>query len=981
MTLFRVRDSYLFRCSRALCIAPLLALLTAFMATPVQAAIRYVRPDTPNTLGCSTPATACNTIPAAITAADPGDEIRVAKGSYSGQEITVNKQLTVIGGFDPDGPGAWETSTYTLTPSILDGEDLRRPLAITVAGVVVENFTVRNGNATSSILFPHIGGGIVAANISSVTLRGLTVMDNTASTTDPNSTGGGVAFLGIGTINIERTLILSNTTTGSGGGIGIRPNAAQLGVLNVHSSVIAHNSALQGGAIATSGAGQSAVSTYHTTIADNNQGAATEAIFMTGGNSEPAPKNSLAFSYSLLTGNTTGVNIATPQTPVMLQLGVIMDPNVTTDWAGTLPAINPALRRTLLFVNPTAGDYHLVAGSPAIDIAGNTAKVDLEGRQRVNSANCTPFTLCPLGRSDDYGAYEYVNTAPAVRYVATEGSDSLNNCLNPALPCLTPENANKIALGGDEIRLAQGTYTDGDFTCTNAAVLCVRQGITLTGGFTTTNWITPSTNPAFTTLDGQTARQGIQVDYDLPSAGALIQNLTVRNGYSLGRGGGIAINTNNIGPAQNLTIRNCRVENSRGDGDGDGGGIFALSPVNLSVENCTLSGNSVPDGRGGGLAITDANGTATYTLTKLIVFENIANRPNDASANGGRGGGLFLEGIGTLRQSEVYSNSASFTGGGVSTGSNKAHPTIDRVYIHDNQAGIGGGFSIFLTGGANLQNSLLVRNVATSTVGLLSGQTPADPMVGGNAIHTPYIGSPDEPLRVINVTIADNNGAVPEAVKVEGSANLPNTRVNAFTNVLISGSEIGIKSDGEGVASLQKVLITNDVTTKTGGFAVDRLTGTPLDGIAGYVGGGDYHLVPGADGVDDGDTIPGITQDLDGTSRPVGPAFDIGAYETTLQKQNQSITFAALPNRALAESPFTAQATASSGLPVQLESLTPAICTLSGNTVTLIAEGTCSIRASQPGNPAFNPAQPVTRSFEVGVTVPPELLHLPVLSK
>jgi hypothetical protein len=299
-----------------------------------------------------------------------------------------------------------------------------------------------------------------------------------------------------------------------------------------------------------------------------------------------------------------------------------------------------------------------------------------------------------------------------------------------------------------------------------------------------------------------------------------------------------------------------------------------------------------------------------------------------------------------------------------------------------------GGFtltnSIFLTGGANLQNSLLVRNVATSTVGLISGQTQTEPMFGGNAIHTPFTGSPNEPLRVINVTIAGNEGAVPEAMKVEGLANQANTRMNEFINVLISGNEAGIQSDGEAVATLQKVLITNDVVTKTSSFG-DRLTGPPLGGVAGFVGGGDYHLVPSADGVDDGDTVSGITQDLDGVNRPVGPAFDIGAYETTLQKQNQTITFAALPNRALADSPFQVQPTASSGLPVSLQSLTNAICTVSpsgnGYSVTLDAAGTCSLRATQPGNATFNSASPVTRSFEVGIVQPTEELRLPLLGK
>ena len=379
--------------------------------------------------------------------------------------------------------------------------------------------------------------------------------------------------------------------------------------------------------------------------------------------------------------------------------------------------------------------------------------------------------------------------------------------------------------------MAQGTYTDGDAGCLDIAIICPTQGITITGGFTLTDWNTPSTNPLLTILNGNDLRRGIVVNYDAPAGRSLIRNLTVRNGYALEHGGGIAINISNTDPAQNLTIRNCRIENNRADNSGDGGGIYANAPVNLRIENCLIAGNTVPDGRGGGIAVIDANGSATYTFANLTIFKNEANRPNDASPNGGRGGGIFLEGVGVLRQSEVYSNTASFSGGGISTGSNMAHPTIDRVYIHDNKAGVGGGFSIFLTGGANLQNSLLVRNAATSTVELANGQT-GELMLGGNAIHTPDTGFPAEALRVINVTIADNSGAVPDAVRVEGSPLVGASRVNFFANVLITGSAVGIKSDadaanGEGVATLQKVLIANDVITKTEGFAADRLTGAP----------------------------------------------------------------------------------------------------------------------------------------------------------
>jgi 2',3'-cyclic-nucleotide 2'-phosphodiesterase (5'-nucleotidase family) len=85
-----------------------------------------------------------------------------------------------------------------------------------------------------------------------------------------------------------------------------------------------------------------------------------------------------------------------------------------------------------------------------------------------------------------------------------------------------------------------------------------------------------------------------------------------------------------------------------------------------------------------------------------------------------------------------------------------------------------------------------------------------------------------------------------------------------------------------------------------------------------------------------------------------------------VQALSQSITFAPLPNRVLGSGSFTLSAAASpSNLPVQFASLTNAVCSVSGVTVSLVSTGTCQIIASQPGSATYAPAPSVTQSFAV----------------
>ena len=83
-------------------------------------------------------------------------------------------------------------------------------------------------------------------------------------------------------------------------------------------------------------------------------------------------------------------------------------------------------------------------------------------------------------------------------------------------------------------------------------------------------------------------------------------------------------------------------------------------------------------------------------------------------------------------------------------------------------------------------------------------------------------------------------------------------------------------------------------------------------------------------------------------------------------KQNQTITF---PNPGpLAYSPsgtFALTATASSGLAVTYASTTPSVCSVSGSTATMLAAGTCTIKADQAGNATYNAAPTVTDNITI----------------
>ena len=92
----------------------------------------------------------------------------------------------------------------------------------------------------------------------------------------------------------------------------------------------------------------------------------------------------------------------------------------------------------------------------------------------------------------------------------------------------------------------------------------------------------------------------------------------------------------------------------------------------------------------------------------------------------------------------------------------------------------------------------------------------------------------------------------------------------------------------------------------------------------------------------------------------------------TVNKIEQTISFAPLPNITTSTKTVTLTATTGSPLPIIYRSLTARVCTVSANIVTIVGTGTCTIEASQPGDATHAPADPVRQSFTVASdTTPP----------
>ncbi len=123
--------------------------------------------------------------------------------------------------------------------------------------------------------------------------------------------------------------------------------------------------------------------------------------------------------------------------------------------------------------------------------------------------------------------------------------------------------------------------------------------------------------------------------------------------------------------------------------------------------------------------------------------------------------------------------------------------------------------------------------------------------------------------------------------------------------------------------------------------------------------------VPGGDNTSITHLMSEVGEDRNAELKNFALVGDTSNFGGELNQGFQAITFPRIANHLTIDDPFEIEAEASSGLEVSFE-IVEGPATLSGNTITLTGEaGNVTVKASQPGNEIYDPAEDVFQSFEV----------------
>jgi hypothetical protein len=287
----------------------------------------------------------------------------------------------------------------------------------------------------------------------------------------------------------------------------------------------------------------------------------------------------------------------------------------------------------------------------------------------------------------------------------------------------------------------------------------------------------------------------------------------------------------------------------------------------VTINELTITGGLVDDptqpGYGHGAGIQNYG---TLTLNRSTVSNN--------RIKGRRGGGIYNQGTLTLNQSTVEGNSAEYTGSaapGAGIYNEDGLVTIDQSTIANNS--FVGSFPNPMGGGIYSQGNFAQVTITNSTI-------------SGNARHAIYLAGGEVSLDSVTITLNDwglyvfDSPTVPFVVGITNSI-LANNGFGPDGNCYFPSRSTVVGSIlNDGGHNL--VWGTNDPNNTCGIVAGVNGNINELDGLAPLADNSGPTLthapLVGSAVLDAGATS--LTVDQGGHPRPLGPAADIGAYES-----------------------------------------------------------------------------------------------------
>ena len=375
-----------------------------------------------------------------------------------------------------------------------------------------------------------------------------------------------------------------------------------------------------------------------------------------------------------------------------------------------------------------------------------------------------------------------------------------------------------------------GINTYGDLR----QVVYISKTLTVRGGYTTTNWTAPDPVANLTTLDALGQGRVMVITGEISPT---VEGLRLTGGDPAGLGGGIW-------------------------GEDDGGGLYVVTAT------ATISGNEIVSntvyGNGGGVYLS----STASTLTGNHIGSNTAE-------NGGGGGGLYLQDSAATLSGNIIGGNAAGSGGGLMAYFSNA--AMSGNTISANSAWDGGG--IYLSNSsAALSRNTFISNTAEwwggglylydhSNVRQTNGGIAGNQAGEGAGLYV--VGAS---IAMAHTTLARNSGS--SGIYVAGSATLTNT-------ILVSHS-VGIYVADGASANLVATLWGGDAWANKINWDGPGTVNHRRDYTGGPAftdpDGGDYHIALASAAVDRG-VDAGVTEDVDGDTRPQGIAPDLGVDE------------------------------------------------------------------------------------------------------